>query len=120
MSIFSIAASGLRAAQAEANLAANNIANANTAGFKAKTAELTEAPTGGVAVSGVQQTGQSVDLPTQQANMKRAALMYDANGTVIHVANQMLHSMLNILDNQYQTGQTDADQTPPPFRDAAR
>jgi flagellar hook protein FlgE len=120
MDIFTIAASGMRAAQTQANVAANNIANANTPGFKAKSAQLTEAPTGGVSVSAVQQTGHSVDLPTEQANLKRAALMYDANGTVIRVANQMLHSMLNILDNQYQTRDIDADQSLPSFTDTTR
>jgi flagellar hook protein FlgE len=120
MDLFTIAGSGLRATQTQANVAANNIANANTPGFKAKSAELTEAPTGGISVSGVQPTGHSVDLPTEQANLKRAALMYDANGTVINVANQMLHSMLNILDNQYQIRDTDADQSVPPSANFTR
>jgi flagellar hook protein FlgE len=120
MEVFTIAASGLRAAQTQVNVAAHNIANTGTPGFKAQSAELTDVVTGGVAVTGLQPTGQPVDLATQQANLKKAAEMYNANGNVVHVANQMLHSMLNILDNQYQTRDIDTDSSLPPLPASTR
>jgi flagellar hook protein FlgE len=120
MDALTIAASGMRAAQTQVNVAANNIANVNTPRFKAQSAELTDVITGGVAVTGVRPTGQPVDLATQMANMKKAAQMYNANGTVVHVANQMLHSMLNILDNQYQSQDSDTDQSLSPLSDPTR
>jgi flagellar hook protein FlgE len=99
-----IAASGLQAASAQLNAAANNIANLSTPGYSAQSVELAAAPGGGVDVDGTFSSGGPVDLPKQLVNLRRAALMYDANGMVIRMTNQMYGSLLNILDDDGQNG----------------
>jgi flagellar hook-associated protein FlgK len=95
-----IAASGLQAATAQLNVAANNIANMNTPGYTAESVDLGALPSGGVQAGPVLSTGQSLDLPRQWINLKQAALMYDANGIVIKTTDQMYGSLLNVLENQ--------------------
>jgi len=99
-----IAASGLQAASAQLNAAANNIGNLNTPGYSAQSVSLAAAPGGGVDVDGTSSSGGTVDLPKQLVNLKQAALMYDANGMVIRLTDQMYGSLLNILDDDGQTG----------------
>jgi flagellar hook-associated protein FlgK len=99
MDIFSIAASGMHAAQAQMNVAANNIAHENTPGYKAQAVNLTDvANYGGVQVTGTQSTGQSVDPATELAKLRQAAIMYGANAMVVRAADQMYGSLLNVLD----------------------
>jgi len=93
-----IAASGLQAASAQLNAAANNIANMNTPGYATQSVDLAAAPRGGVDVEGTFSSGGPVDLPKQLVNLKTAALMYDANGMVIRLTDQINGSLLNILD----------------------
>ncbi len=99
MDALNIAASGLQAAQAQLNVTANNIANQNTPGFVAQRIDLVSLPNyGGVQVEGVQSTGSAVDPVKELANLNQTTLFYDANGTVIRVADRMYGSLLNILD----------------------
>jgi len=102
MGILGIASSGLAAAQAQLNVTANNIANLNTAGYKAQRVDLVANPGGGVDVAGVSSTGKSVDLASEFVNLKQAALTYGANALVVKTSEQMYGSLLDILDNQNQ------------------
>src|ERR1700722_19839437 len=103
MSIFGIASSGLQAAGAQLNVAANNIANLNTPNYQTQRADLVSAPDDdGVEVAGV----QSTDVPNDPANamiaLRQAKLFYGANALVVKTADQMYGSLLNVLDNQDQ------------------
>jgi flagellar hook protein FlgE len=110
MDVFGIAASGLQANQALLNVAANNIANANTPGYLTQTADLADISTGGVSVEGIDQTNQPVDLATETIAQKNAAVMYDANALVIKLADQMYGSLLNVLDTQSNDTNPDGTQ----------
>ncbi len=99
MDALSIAASGMQAAQAQMTVAANNIANQNTPGYKAQAVNLVDvANDGGVEVAGVQSTGQPVDPATEMAKLRQAQFMYGANAMVVRAADQMYGSLLNVLD----------------------
>jgi flagellar basal body rod protein FlgG len=100
MDVFSIAASGMHAAQAQMSAAANNIANENTPGYKTQSVDLVNVAAGGVAVAGIVQNNQPVDPIAEIVKLKQAAIMYDANAMVVTVASQMYGSLLNILDTQ--------------------
>jgi flagellar hook-associated protein FlgK len=103
MDALSIAGSGLLAAQAQFNATANNIANLNTPDYETQSVDLVSAPDGdGVEIGGVQFTNQPVDLATQMVNLRRSAIMYDANAMVVMTQDQMYGSLLNVLDNQNQ------------------
>ena len=110
MDVYGIAASGLQAAQAQLNVTANNIANSNTPGFNAQRVDLVPAPQGdGVDIQGVSSTQQPFAPATEMVNLDRARVMYDANGMVVKVADQMYGSLLNVLDNQNQDSGWDKD-----------
>lgn len=100
MDVYGIAASGLAAAQASLNLSANNIVNAETPNDDAEDVDLTESPTGGVSIDGIDPTGRPVDLATESITQRSALLMYDANAAVIRMADRMYGSLLNVLDTQ--------------------
>jgi len=107
MDVLSIAASGLQAAQARMNVAANNIANLSTPGYKAQRVDLAAAPSGGVDVEGIQSTGQAVDPATAFTNFRQAALIYGANAMVVKMADQMYGSLLDILDTDDRSSDQD-------------
>jgi flagellar basal-body rod protein FlgC len=100
MDVLGVASSGLSAAQSLLNTAANNIANANTPGYQAQRTDLVDVSTGGVAVAGIQSTGQSVDLPTEFENLTRAKLLYTANAALVSIYQRMTGSLLDMFDNQ--------------------
>jgi flagellar hook protein FlgE len=109
MDLFAIAASGMNAAHAQLNVAANNIANANTPGYAARRADLVAAPSGGVQVAAEQSTGQTVHLANELVGLRQAALLYGANAMVIKTADQVYGSVLNILDQQKRDSQPRQD-----------
>ena len=112
--ILGIAVSGLQAAQFQLAVSANNIASADTAGYKAQRANLTALPAGGVAVAGTTSDpspgpiqpdgsqGSNVDLANEVVGMIQARNLYTANALVIRTADQMYGTQLNILDNNGQ------------------
>lgn len=95
---FSIAQSGLAAAQTQLNVSANNIANANSSDFQPSRVDSYSVAGGGVETS-IQQVAGPVDLPSQLTDSMQAGFMYDANAIVIRTADQMLGSLLDIFDN---------------------
>jgi flagellar basal-body rod protein FlgC len=110
--IFGIAASGLAASQYEMSVSANNIANADTPGYRAQRADLVDLSGGGVAVAGTSSDsspgpvlpdgseGPNVDLATEVVHTIQARNMYTANALVLRTADQMYGTLLNILDNK--------------------
>jgi flagellar hook protein FlgE len=109
MDLFGIALSGMQAAQTQLNVAANNIANADTPGYQSRRADLVELSTGGVGVAGVTadttsapqsdgSNGSNVDLASQFVSLQQAKTLYAANAMVVKAADQMTGTLLNILD----------------------
>jgi flagellar basal-body rod protein FlgC len=105
----SIAYSGMRAAQTRLGVTANNIANADTPGFKASRVDTVELSGGGVrtrvtvdnsagAANPDGSEGSNVDIAAEQVAMVRNETYYTANATVVKVANRMLGTLLDIFD----------------------
>jgi flagellar hook-associated protein FlgK len=109
MDAMSIAGSGLNAAVAQLNTTANNIANVNTPNYTAEQVNLTDNPTGGVTVDGVQSTDQSVNLANETVNLQNEKIFYGANAMVLRVASQMSGTLLNMLDNENRDQGRDSD-----------
>jgi len=104
-----IAASGLDAAAMQVDVAASNIANLNTPGYQPQRADLVDLSGGGVAVSGIStdsnsdanaNTGSSsnVDLTNEMMQLTRAKLLYSANAAVLRTADQMLGTLLDVVN----------------------
>ena len=98
-----MAVSGLRAASAGLALQADNVANQQTAGFKAKRAELVAEASGGVRVSGVSQDPTSagpgtsnVDLTTETVQGMSFDLMYRSNLKVLKTADELMQATLDM------------------------
>jgi flagellar basal body rod protein FlgG len=115
MGALGIAQSGLNAANAMLNVAANNIANGDTPGYESESVDLTDLATGGVTVSGISQDATLVDgkinnnvnLPDQMIDLTKAKILYNANAAVISISDQMYGTLLNVLDNQDSDGDGD-------------
>ena len=109
--LFSTALSGLNAAGAIVDTAASNIANMDSAGYKAARVNLASSPWGGVDVVSItrdpspgdlDEDGQelsNVDLPTEAVNLKKGALLYKANAAVIKAGDEMMGTLLDIFDH---------------------
>lgn len=109
--LFSTALSGMNAAGAVVNTAASNIANMDSAEYKAGRVNLASSPWGGVDVvsisrdpspGGVDEDGQelsNVDLPTEVVNLKKGTLLYKANAAVIKVGDELMGTLLDMFDH---------------------
>ena len=106
MSVTSIAASGMLAAQQRLDIAARNIANASTglpqsapekvvAAFTALRADQVETQGGGTAVNAVP-TNEPVDLTQQAVDLTIARYTQAANANVMRAAAKMQKSVLDI------------------------
>lgn len=102
---YGIATSGMQAAQAEFDVAANNIANNETPGYESQGVSLEPLPGGGVETSGVgvlpgvppaDPQESNVDMGQQMAGMMVASGTYSANAKVVDVATQMERALLDI------------------------
>jgi flagellar hook protein FlgE len=95
-SIASIALSGLNAASSQLAMAAHNIANAQTPGFRRQLVQQTAQPDGGVVVSIGQaaETGDALaaDVVTQMA----ATYAFKANVLMLKTQDRMLGSLLDL------------------------
>ena len=108
--VYSIALSGMEAAQAQLAVGANNIANANTPGFRASRVDLVELSGGGVGVAGTTvdstpgATGpdgkplSNVDLASELVGIGRDETLYDASAMVVRTADRMTGSLLDVFD----------------------
>ena len=109
--LFSTALSGMNAAGAIVNTAASNIANMDSAGYKAARVNLAESQSGGVDVVSithdpspgpVDDHGQelsNVDPATEMVNLKKGALLYKANAAVIKVGDELTGTLLDMFDH---------------------
>jgi len=114
---FSSAISGMSSNAVRAAVAANNIANANTAGFKASRATATSSGSGqpemnitesteagsrlsrpdGLPGGAESQESSNVDLAEEFVQLKIAEHGYSANAAVVRTQGEMLGTVLNIL-----------------------
>jgi flagellar basal body rod protein FlgG len=109
--LFSTALSGMNAAGAIVDTAASNIANMDSAGYKAARVNLASSAWGGVDVvsisrdpspGGLDGDGQelsNVDLLTEVVNLKKGALLYKANAAVIKVGDELTGTLLDMFDH---------------------
>ena len=101
-----VAASGMQAEQAQFDVAANNIANADTPGYNSEQVQQAPLPGGGVETTGVgvlpgippaDPQISNVDLGQQMAGMMIASVMYGGDAKVVAVQSRMDQSVLNIF-----------------------
>jgi flagellar hook protein FlgE len=98
--VLSIAASGLAAAQAQLAATADNIANADTAGYAARRVDLVELSGGvGVGVSGETRGGE-VDLAKESVNLATERVLYRANAAVVRAGDRMMGTLLDMMDDE--------------------
>ena len=95
--------SGLQAAGQGVAVTANNVANINSTGYRAKSLELAEQAQGGVAAEGLTASqeptapgGSNVDLGTEAVNLKTEGFAYQANVKFLKVQEDMLGSALDL------------------------
>ena len=99
-----IAGTGMQAAEALFDAAANNIANADTPGYQSMHPQLSALPGGGVAVTGVTRSPgkgsnpqlSNVDMGEEMASMMQASGAYDANAKVMSEQARMQGALLDI------------------------
>jgi len=103
MDVIGIALSGLRASSAGMAVRANNVANQQSDGFKAKRVDLVAEASGGVRVSGVLEDptpagpgASNVDLATETVQGMGFELMYKANLKVLQTANELTKATLDL------------------------
>jgi len=99
-----VSASGMQAASTLFDVAAGNIANADTPGYQARSAALASQPGGGVAVTGVGVPvgapaaipgSANVDLGEQMADLMTASGAYTANATALSTESRMIGSLFD-------------------------
>jgi flagellar hook protein FlgE len=95
-----IAISGLQANALRAGIAANNIVNQNTPGFKAGEVRTSAITTAGSTLGGVQaqvfETGD-VDVATEFSRLILAETAYRAAAATVRVAEEMARETVNIV-----------------------
>jgi flagellar hook protein FlgE len=103
MDVIGIALSGLRASSAGLAVRANNVANQQSEGFKAKRVDLATEASGGVRVSGLTEdptpasAGTSnVELASETVQGMGFDLMYKANLKVLKSADELMQATLDL------------------------
>jgi flagellar hook protein FlgE len=94
--ISSIAVSGVQAASTHLDVAAHNIANAQTPGFKRQVVHQQSQESAGVMTSVGQATEVGADLAADLIEQKSAAYQYKANLRTIQTQDQMMGSLLDL------------------------
>jgi flagellar hook-associated protein FlgK len=107
---FSIASSGLAAAQTQLNVTANNIANLNTPNYTPSRVDSYAAANGDGVETQVQSVpGDDDDLARQMMDLSQAKMLYGANAAVIRAGDRMIGSLLDIFDDGSDPNQRDND-----------
>jgi len=103
-----MALSGLRAEQAQLDAHADNVANADTAGYTSQQVVMSAVPGGGVRASGSGSLGampatpatlppSNVDLGQEMAGLLMASTLYGADAKTVTVQSRMDRAVLNIV-----------------------
>ena len=103
MSSFDASLSGLNAAATQVGVAAVNLANLNTNGYKAKSVTFEQTAEGGVRPSGVQESqaepapnGSNVDPATEMENLQTGSVFYRANVTALKAQAELLGLVMDL------------------------
>jgi len=95
--------SGVQTAAQGVALSANNVANLNSAGYRAGSLVQAELPQGGVRAQAVSRSqvplnpgGANVDLATEAVELKTQGAGYQANLKVLEAQNRMVGSALDM------------------------
>lgn len=96
-SISAIAQSGMNAARVSLNVAASNVANASTEGYRRLQVTNTETANGGVAatVSASTNENDSVSLAEDLVSARQSVYQFSANAQAIRAEDQMIGSLLD-------------------------
>jgi flagellar hook protein FlgE len=94
--ITSIAVSGVQAASTRLNVAANNIANAQTAGYRREVVHQQSQETAGVVTSVGKADEVGVDLAAELVEEMSASYQYKANLRSIQTQDQLMGSLLDL------------------------
>ncbi len=95
VNVLSIAQSGMQSAQMRLNSAANNVANANTPGFRRDEVQAQSQPEGGVATRVQKADRPGVNLEQEVVEQMSASFAYKANLQVLRTADRTVGSLLN-------------------------
>ena len=96
MDIFSIARTGLDASSRKLEVSAENIANLETDGYKAKQVTNTTDPSGGVKSSEVKVTDEPTNVAQETINQIVASTTYKANAQVVKTAEDISGALFDI------------------------
>ena len=103
MDTMASAVSGVNVSAQALAYSANNVANVNTDGYRAKALQRQEQQGGGVRASGVETSqaaaspgGSNVDLATEAVNLLTQGAGYQANLKVVESQQKVLGSTLDI------------------------
>ena len=95
-SIFSIASSGLQAAQLRLDASAHNVANMNTPAFRRQSVALQAQPDqGGVRASVQREPQEGVALEQEAVEQMSATYAFKANLQTLQTEDRMLGALLN-------------------------
>lgn len=95
-SLTSIASSGLQSAQLRLNAAANNVANAQTEGYRRDVVQATAGPAGGVSTRVDKAPQPGADLAQDLVAQKSATYAFKANLRVLQTADDTLGRLLDV------------------------
>lgn len=95
VNVLSIAQSGMQSAQMRLNSAANNVANANTPGFRRDEVQAQSQPEGGVETRVQKADRPGVNLEQEVVEQMSASFAYKANLQVLRTADRTVGSLLN-------------------------
>ena len=96
-SAFTIASSGLQAAQLRLDSSAHNVANMNTPGFRRQAVEQQAAPDqGGVQAQTIRMPAPGVALEQDEVEQMAASYAFKANVLVLRTAKEMTGSLLDV------------------------
>lgn len=96
-SLMLTALSGVQAAQTQLQSSANNVANAQTEGYRREEVRLQAQENGGVSARVEKMPEPGADLATDLVQQKMAAYAFDANLKVLKTADALAGSVLDTL-----------------------
>jgi len=103
MDALAVSLSGMNAAALGVAVAANNVANANTPGFRARSLTQEEAPAGGVELAALEASpataepgGSNVDLASEFVSLDTQSLAYEANLKAFKTQDELLGTALDL------------------------
>lgn len=96
----SISLSGIQSALRRLDIAANNIANLNTPGYRAQRAEFEAAVTEANARQDAAETPSNVNLAEEQVNLLTSEVSVRANINAIRAQDEIFRQLLDATDTQ--------------------